>query len=291
MELLQLRYFQLVAKLQHMTKAAKELNVSQPSLSMMIAKIENELGTPLFIRKGRNIILNEYGEAFLNHVNIILNEIENSKQEIKNMIDVCNKQIIIEATSASILTGVLREFMCFNSDCTIRQSIGSIQEIESHLKTGEIDFAITFPPIQNQNMESILLKEEALDLVVPVNHRFANRNSINLQEVSSDSFICMIKNSGYRELTDNLCQTAGFTPNVIFEGDFQLMSELLLSGSGISLVPESLCKIYSNPLIKFLKIDSPICQRTISLSYQKNKYLSSYAIFFKNFVIDYYRNF
>lgn len=291
MELLQLKYFQLVARLQHMTKAARELNVSQPSLSITISRIEEELGAPLFIRKGRNIVLNEYGKTFYNHVDTILNELENAKQEIKDLVGTQNKQISIEATSASILTGILKEFMSANNGCSIRQSIGTMQEIESHLRTGELDFAITFPPISNQNIESILLIEEVLDLVVPITHRFANRKSIKLEEVSSDQFICMVKGTSFRELTDSLCHTAGFTPNVIFEGDFQLMSELLLSGNGVSLVPKSFCKAYSNPLIAFLEIESPICRRTVSLSYLKNKHLSEFAKAFKQFVIDYYKNF
>ena len=64
MELLQLKYFQMAAKMQNFSRAAEELNISQPSLSMTIAHLENELGAELFNRKGRNVVLNEAGEAF-----------------------------------------------------------------------------------------------------------------------------------------------------------------------------------------------------------------------------------
>ena len=64
MELLQLQYFLLLAKEQHVTRTAELLHISQPSLSATIKKLEAELGAPLFIRKGRNIVLSPYGEAF-----------------------------------------------------------------------------------------------------------------------------------------------------------------------------------------------------------------------------------
>ena len=62
MELLQLRYFCVVAKHQNMTKAAAELMISQPALSKTIASLEKELGTPLFVRRNRSIFLNRAGE-------------------------------------------------------------------------------------------------------------------------------------------------------------------------------------------------------------------------------------
>ena len=65
MEMLQLKYFVTVARLEHMTKAAEELHIAQPALSKTIARLEEDLGAPLFERQGRQIRLNPYGKAFL----------------------------------------------------------------------------------------------------------------------------------------------------------------------------------------------------------------------------------
>lgn len=64
MELLQLQYFRTVARMEHMTKAAKELRIAQPALSKTIARLEEDLGVPLFDRQNRQIKLNEFGRAF-----------------------------------------------------------------------------------------------------------------------------------------------------------------------------------------------------------------------------------
>jgi DNA-binding transcriptional LysR family regulator len=85
MELLQLHYFQTVARLEHMTKAAEELKIAQPSLSKTISRLEEDLGAPLFNRQGRNIRLNQFGKVFLTRVDRIFRELEEGKREIRDM--------------------------------------------------------------------------------------------------------------------------------------------------------------------------------------------------------------
>ncbi|SEM54818.1 regulatory helix-turn-helix protein, lysR family [Paenibacillus sp. OV219] len=85
MELLQLKYFQTVARLEHMTKAAEELNIAQPSLSQTIARLEEDIGVALFDRKGRAIRLNRFGQVFLERVEHILQSIDESVREVRDM--------------------------------------------------------------------------------------------------------------------------------------------------------------------------------------------------------------
>ena len=83
MNLQQLRYFHKIAALKNYTKASEELFVAQSSLSHSMAKLEHELGVPLFIKQGRNIVVTSYGENFDKHVAIILRELELAKNEIQ----------------------------------------------------------------------------------------------------------------------------------------------------------------------------------------------------------------
>lgn len=75
-----LLYFRKVAELQHLTHAAKELHIAQPSLSRIIHGMEEELGVPLFERDGRNIRLTSYGRIVFNYSSIILNDFEDMKK-------------------------------------------------------------------------------------------------------------------------------------------------------------------------------------------------------------------
>lgn len=85
MELLQLRYFLALAKEEHMSHTAEKLFISQPSLSLTIKKLEDELGVKLFDRTGRNIKLNLYGKAFLPHVEDVFSSLERGVNELKKL--------------------------------------------------------------------------------------------------------------------------------------------------------------------------------------------------------------
>src|SRR5690606_25174153 len=85
MELLQLNYFLTVAKHEHMTKAAQELRIAQPALSRTIQRLEEDLGVPLFDRKGRQICLNSFGKAFEAKVKAALHLLEEGRREIEDL--------------------------------------------------------------------------------------------------------------------------------------------------------------------------------------------------------------
>jgi LysR family transcriptional regulator, transcription activator of glutamate synthase operon len=291
MELLQLKYFQTVANLQHVTKAAEELNITQPSLSIMISRLEDELGTLLFERKGRNIRLNEAGKILLTHVNKIFSEIESAKAEIRDMTGNDSRLIRIATTNSTFLSGVMKEYFLRHPKVKIRQLLRSGHSIESGLKKGEIDLGITAPPIQDPEIEHTILQEEEIVLVVPSTHRFAGRKSIRLKEVESDSFISLAENYSYKKITDNLCHLAGFTPNIIFEVDDGLLHEILQLGYGIALVPISIFyKINHSSSLTFIRISEPRCQLVVGLSWLKDKYLPKATNGFKDFILSYYMN-
>lgn len=86
MDLLQLQYFQVVARLENITHAAKELHVAQPSISKTIARLEESLGVPLFERSGRRIRLNRFGEAFLRRVERCFNELNDGQRDLLPML-------------------------------------------------------------------------------------------------------------------------------------------------------------------------------------------------------------
>ncbi len=86
MEWEQLEYFQTLAQMQHVTKAAKSLSITQPALSRSIARLENHLGVPLFDRHGRSITLNQYGHIFLRRVQAMMKEYTEGKEEIQALL-------------------------------------------------------------------------------------------------------------------------------------------------------------------------------------------------------------
>ena len=89
MDLVQLKYFVVVAEAGHLTNAAKKLNIAQPALSVSIARLEKEVGAPLFDRVGRNIYLNHCGEIFLERAQQALDIMSRAQQEITAYCEQC----------------------------------------------------------------------------------------------------------------------------------------------------------------------------------------------------------
>lgn len=290
MELLQLKYFQIAAKTQNFSRAAEELNISQPSLSMTISHLEDELGAKLFDRKGRNIELNESGAAFLARVNRIFFELENAKNEVSEINGTQSRRISLATTNPQLLSGILKKFLLEHKDITITQRCDTRENVEKQLQSGEIDFGLGVPAISGDDIICRILKEEEIVLVVPESHRYADQKSIDLYKVAVDAFITLDHSYNFRKITDDICQLAGFTPNIKFEVGGSLIKDMLELNRGIALLPKYLIERphEGKSHLKMLKIVSPNPKIQIGLSWQKQKYFSNAEKQFKDFFIENY---
>ncbi|MDR4283175.1 LysR family transcriptional regulator [Bacillus thuringiensis] len=281
MELLQLKYFQTVARLEHMTKAAEELHIAQPSLSKTIARLEKDLGVPLFDRQGRQITLNSFGKVFLKRVERIFHELSEGEREIKDLAELQQSSITLAVSIPRILPELLGSFLLEHPNVRFQQFLASTPSMKRQLDNIEIDFCISSVPIEG----------EEIFLVVPSGHRLSGRENIHLHEVKDEPFISMNTGYGFRHLTDEFCKEAVFTPHIAFEVDEPtVISDLIKQGLGIAFVPSLTLLKNSTLASSKLRIIEPTCQRTIGLSWSKKRYLSKTAQQFREFVIDYFSN-
>ncbi|NUU97129.1 LysR family transcriptional regulator [Marinitoga sp. 1138] len=288
MDLLQLKYFRELAYSQHMTELSEKLHISQPSLSITISKLEEELGVKLFDRIGRRIVLNEYGKIFLKHVDTIFNELEYAREEIKEAKKACHKKVILATTGTIFLSNFIIEFLEKNKDINLKQFISNNEEAIELLEKGEIDFAITYPPLKSENIETVILFEDEIMLVIPENHHFSKNREISLYELKDEKFINLVDHYDFRKVTDEIYKNAGFTPNIVFEGELSLLEKLMKAGTGVALVPKSIVELYSDFPAKTLKLKEPKFKWTIGFSWLKNKYMVETLKRFKDCVFKYY---
>jgi len=290
MDLLQLKYFEVAARHEHMTRAAEELHISQPSLSKAIGRLEEELGVMLFDRQGRNIRLNSFGKAFLKRVKKVFLELENGKRELSDMSGLEQGRISLAWTSTSLLPRILEGFLEMYPRLSFHQIVASTVEMKHQLESGVIDLCISSPPVTGPGIICTPLYTEEIFLAVPENHRLAKRTAIDLIEAADEPFICTKKGYGFRDITDEFCRQAGFSPNIVFEGDVgSSLFSLVNAGLGVAFVPSPNLRDYSVKLPKLLRINRPVCRRTIGLAYFEGHYLSRAAQQFCRYVTDYFR--
>lgn len=291
MELLQLKYFQSVAKYENITKAANELHISQPSLSITIKRLEEELKVPLFNRKGKKIELSVFGKSFLTNVNSILNQIENAKLELLEVYGEKNTHLSLSASISFFLSGLLKDFLLINPHITMSQSINSISEITTRLIDRSLDFAITCPPIDNSNIETINLIEEEIVAVIPITHPLSNKEFVHLNELKNEDFISLTEDNSFKNITNKMFENAQFEPNITFEGDAYILSELIEIKQAVALVPLSVCLKSNKTSFTLLRLKDSLKTRKIAISYKKGIHFSELSNNFLNFVVDYYKNY
>ncbi|WP_189006845.1 LysR substrate-binding domain-containing protein [Paenibacillus marchantiophytorum] len=291
MDLLQLKYFQTVARREHITQAARELNIAQPSLSQTIARLEEDLGVSLFYRHGRNIRLNESGKAFLEHVDRVFMELEKGKEEARKLAGKHQEVLSIAAIHLPFLPQVIANFVTKQPGVHFRFHQGCYPSMKKLLEAREIDLCISAPPIDLPSVSSTVLLTEEIRLLVPKGHRLAGRGQVKLAELANEPFISLKAGFGLRESTDEFCQRAGFAPNIVFEVEEpRLMQTLVRSGVGIAFIPELFGLNEIDPETESLTIMDPECTRTLALSWLNRTEQSPAFERFRLFIINYFHH-
>lgn len=228
MELLQLQYFKTIAECQHITKAANKLMISQPSLSNTLSRIEAELGVQLFDRQGRNIVLNQYGKIVLEHAHNILRELDNIRTEIDAMQQRQEKVITIASTDSMYLREWLPSFIRANPDLTIRHTVSTIEKIETDLLNGVIDFAISSVVSDNPSFEHYTLWEDEYVVITPHPNDLPAEPVRNFADFAKMPFVALPALDYQSRSIDIMSNAVDITPNIIFEGERELLERVML---------------------------------------------------------------
>jgi DNA-binding transcriptional LysR family regulator len=292
MDLLQLRYFRTVARLEHMTQAAQELYISQSSLSKTITHLEQELGISLFDRQGRQIRLNQYGRAFLRRVEQAFSALEDGERELADLEGGEHGRVVLASMNVYLFPGLLQAFLERHPGISIRLASNPRQETLAQLERGEVDLFISSPPVEGTGIEHMSLMREEILLAVPPGHWLAQRERVRLSEAALEPFLALKPGYGLRKLTENFCRQAGFTPNVVFEGDEPVgLLQLIKAGLGIGCLPALVWRSVPEIAVPRIPIAEPRCDREVALLWSEKRYLSVAARKLRDFIIAYFAQF
>ncbi|MCJ8013654.1 LysR family transcriptional regulator [Paenibacillus sp. KQZ6P-2] len=285
MEWNQLEYFLTVARLQHVTRAAEELSITQPALSHSIGKLEEELGVPLFERSGRNVQLNRYGEVFAKRVEAAILEIRKGKQEIEELTNPESGTValaFLHTLGNEFIPTLISSFRKRYPNIHFELYQGSNSFIIQKLENGASDFCITSPKINCDGMMWLPLITEELYVVVPKGHKLSGQREVDLHAFSEEPFIGLNTSCGFRSILDDIFQSAGFHPKVTFEAeDLSTAAGFVSAGLGVSLLPSTSGLKMDGT--SWLTVKKTECTCTIGLAWKEKCYLSPAAKLFKEF--------
>lgn len=260
MELTQLKYFYALAQNQHVTRTAEQLHIAQPSLTQTIHRLEKELNVKLFKSNGRNIVLTDCGKYLQRKIEPVLTALNEIPDEIQALTGGRKKMLKINVLAASTLI----------TDTIIRYQKAHPEirfQIVQNTETEDADITIFTreffqqPPVSKDNF---YIFSEEIFLAVPNTSEYAQKDCIDLREMSGKSFISLAGTKGLRSICDRFCLHAGFKPNVVFESDNATAVKNLIAASiGVGFWPQHTWETHENSGMTLLPISSPKCQRDI----------------------------
>lgn len=248
MELRHLRYFVVTAEAQHFTRAAEILGMAQPPLSQQIRQLEQEVGTPLFDRTGRGVVLNDAGRAFLSCAQDILRRADAAMQTAQRAARGEVGELALGFTESAsfngVVTEVIRRYRQQYPDVEMTLSQGDSETLVAQLRDGAIDAAFVRPPFAlDGGLTFTQLTEEPLVVALPLGHALARRKRLAPKDLTQERFILYSRKSGYGLSADIMaaCRQHGVNP-LIGQRAPQLSSavNLVAAGMGVAVVPASL---------------------------------------------------
>lgn len=282
MEIQKLKYFYAVAKNQHVTRAAEELHISQPSLTQSIRSLESELGVELFRKSGRRIALTEFGQFLKLKLDVLLPEFDKIPSEIEQLKNKVNKTVKLNILAASSF--VINAIVDYR-----KQQPDVIFDFEQNDMNNDCDLVITTNGLNSNSSKNYLkrcIKEERIYLAVPKNSSYASNGVIDLRDVKDESFVMLSHSRLFGVICNKFCSIAGFSPKILFESDSPIAVQNIIStGTGIAFWPEYSWGKVKNKNVSLIPISYPNCQRDLIIELRERTPKSEYAKDFYEFLI------
>ena len=239
-----LKYFMEVAEQKSLSKAARNLHISQSAISRMIKSLEDELGVQLFVRNAKTVEITAPGTIFLNYAKRALFVFEHLKSDFENEFNL--KQDTIEIglppiTDAHVFAKLLGEFKKTYPQISIKLYEHGSKVIESSVQEGIIDVGIICT-IPNKDFEPLFLSEDEMCVVMPKGYPLEENKEVPMKLLADYPLVLYRDDFNLHDDILTNCKKIGFSPRVVFEtSQRELMLQTVASGLGVAILPSRLC--------------------------------------------------
>ena len=287
--LLQLDYFRKLAAVEHITKTAQELRVSQTALSSMIINLERELGIQLFDRSKRTIRLNDAGRVYLKYVNDVFTALENGQTALQDISTSHERSVRLATGTSSVWSPLFHDFCKVYPQYTLKQSNHTVHQLEKALLDMTADFVLAGEnDLRISGMEKTWFKTDDIYLCVPQSHPLAERESVLMEELREENFISLNETAPWNTYCDRLFAMAGYAPRVVLECDYTLRASLIESNFGVALTSASAREVDLLKPNRYIRVADSYAIRRMYLYHNPQRYMTKAARAFLDFCTGYY---
>lgn len=277
MTLQQLQYFRAVCIHQNFRKAAEELHVSQPSLSIAIGNLEDDLGVYLFRRKGRHIELTKLGKYYQEQIDRILNDLDNVTGKLKKLASSDRGHVDVAFCGPMTRELVPKHVRAFlereeNQYITFDFTQLTTVQIIEEMKRDRFDVAFCTHVFNEPDLTFVPISLQELVVITPRDHPLATRKKIRLKELEAYPYISYIYRSGVFNLIMDMLEKYNLTPNILYTAhDEDSIAALVSAGFGVAVVANVASIQHAD--VSILHIDSPDAFFRVSMVYPQNQYV------------------
>lgn len=262
MDLRQLRYFTKLAETLNFHRAAEQLNISQPPLTVAIRRLEEELGAPLFARGPRGVRLTSAGAAALQPAREALQRAEMVREAVRLGSSGERGRLAIGFVGSAVSECLPRVIPYFRErfpQVELGLEEMSTVDIAAGIESRQIDVGLVRLPVMNRaQLEITVIERDVLVVGVPAAHPLARRKTLALSDLADQPFVVISPHSVLHTVVYIICQQAGFKPIVAQEAN-QLLTVLSLvqSGLGVTLVPSRLGR-FAPESVRLIPLTDPV---------------------------------
>ena len=280
MTLTELRYIVAVARERHFGRAAEACHVSQPTLSVAIKKLEEELDVKLFERGGNEVSVTPLGEEIVQQAQRVIEEAGSIKEIAKRGKD---------PLAGPLKLGVIYTIGPYVLPALVKKSIETLPQMPlilqenftarllEMLRLGEIDCAIVAEPLPDMGFARADLYDEPFRVAVPVGHPLAARESVSSAELKRETLLLLGAGHCFRDQVLEVCpEYARFAPDAegirkSFEGSsLETIKHMVSAGMGITVLPLLAVPTTPQPHLHILPFEEPVPTRRVVLVWRRS---------------------
>ncbi|MBY8858414.1 LysR family transcriptional regulator [Nocardia sp. CA2R105] len=227
--------------LEHVGAAADRLQMSQPTLSRMLARLERRLGVELFDRHGKRLSLNDFGQVYYERARRAQAELDAAARELADLANPAHGVVrlsFLHSFGGRLVPELIAGFRRRSGAVTFTLSQDAAEVVTDRVLDGSADLGIVSPKPAATGLGWRELLRQRLALAVPADHRLAGRRQVRLAEVADAEFVAMRTGHGMRAILEDLCAAADFRPRIVLESsDLVTVGGLVAAGLGVALLP------------------------------------------------------
>ncbi|MBU0917413.1 LysR substrate-binding domain-containing protein [Aquabacterium parvum] len=280
MTLTELRYIVAVARERHFGRAAEACFVSQPTLSVAVKKLEEELDVKLFERGSNEVSVTPLGEEIIRQAQSVLEQAQSIKEIAKRGKDPLAGPLrlgVIYTIGPYLLPDLVRNAIDQVPQMPLMLQENFTARLLDMLRSGELDCAILAEPFPDTNLAVAPLYDEPFLVAVPRSHPMASHRRVNAEELKQETMLLLGTGHCFRDHVLEVCpEFARFSSNAegirkSFEGSsLETIKHMVAAGMGVTVVPQLSVPPEPHPHIAYIPFEDPVPTRRVVLAWRRS---------------------